>query len=146
MCCLRSVGSFLGFYPSDLHPHLPIALSGTLIVNTDPHTESRSHWLAIHLQSRSHSSFYFDSSGLPLFIPSIESFINRNGIVSNYNTVQLQGHTSTVCGKYCLFFALYMDRGCTPIHFVGLLTTASAERVVSDMFASEFGLLRGLSR
>ena len=51
MCCLRSVGSFLGVFPSDILPQLNIARSGTLIVNTDPHTDSGSHWLAIHLQS-----------------------------------------------------------------------------------------------
>ena len=89
MCCLRSVGSFLGVFPSYLLPQLPIAPSGTLIVNTDPHTESRSHWLAIHLQSRSHSSSYFDNYGLPPFIPAIELFLHRNSIVQNYNTVQL---------------------------------------------------------
>ena len=89
MCSLRSVGSFLGFFLSDLLPQQPIAPSGTLIVNTDCHTESGSHWLAIHLQSRSHSSFYFDSYGLPPFIPSIESFLHRNSIVQNYNAVHL---------------------------------------------------------
>ena len=48
MCCLRYVGSFLGVFPSDLLPGHSIARSGTLIVNTDPHTESGSHWLATH--------------------------------------------------------------------------------------------------
>ena len=60
---------FLGVFPSDLLPQQPIAPSGTIIVNTEPHTEGGSHWLAIHLQSRPHSSF-FDSYGLPPFIPS----------------------------------------------------------------------------
>ena len=87
MCCLRSVCSILGVFPSDLLPQQPIARSGTLIVNTDPHTESGSHWLAIHLQPKSHSSFYFDSYGLPPFIPSIESFLKRNSIVQTYNTI-----------------------------------------------------------
>ena len=110
MCCLRYVGSFLGAFPSDLLPGHYIARSGTLIVNTDPHTESGSHWLAIHFQSKSHSSYYFDSYGLPPYIPSIQSFIRRNCSVWDYNTVQLQGLTSTICGKYCCLFALYMDR------------------------------------
>ena len=76
MCCLRSVGSFLGVFPSDLLPQQPIARSGTLIVNTDPHTESGSHWLAIHLQSKSHSSFYFDSYGLPPLSHPLNHFYN----------------------------------------------------------------------
>ena len=129
----------------DLLPQLPITRSGTLIVNTAPHTESGSHWLAIHLQPKSHSSFYFDSYALP-FIPCTESFLHRNSIVQNYNTVEQQGPTSTVCGKYCCLFALHMDRGYTPRQYVGLLPTAAADRVVADMFASDFGTLRGLSR
>ena len=111
MCCLRYGGSFLGVFPSDLNPQDPITSSGKLIVNTDPHTDSGSQLLAIHLQSRSHSPYYFDSYGLPPFIPSIRSFINRNCIMWDYNAIQLQGLTSTICGKYCCLFALYMDRG-----------------------------------
>ena len=111
--CLMYVISFLGVFPSDLLPRHSIARSGTVIVNTDPLTESDSHWLAIHFQSRSLCSYYFDSYGLRPFIPSIDSFIRRNSIVWDYNSVQLQGHTSTVCGKYCCLFALYMDRGYT---------------------------------
>ena len=100
-----------------------------------------SHSFAIQI----HSSYYFDSYGLPPFIPSIQSFINRKCIVRDYNTIQLQGPTSNVCGKYCFIFALYMDRGYTPRQFVGLFTKASADNVVSDMFQSEFGILRNMS-
>ena len=145
MCCLRYMRSFLGVFPSDLLPQTPVAQSGTLIVNTDPHTKGGSHWLAVHLQSRC-LSYYFDSYGLPPFIPSIQSFINRNCIVWDYNAIQLQGPSSTVCGKYCCLFTLYMDRVYIPRQFVGLLTTEEADKVVSDMFASEFRPLRRLSR
>ena len=144
MCCLRYVSSFLGVFPSDLHPRHSITCSGTHIVNTDPHRDSGSHWLAFHFQTRSHSAYNFDSYGLPPYIPSIQSFIRRNRSVWNYNTVQLQGTTSTMCGKYCCLFALYMDRGYTPKRFVGLLATADS--LVSEMFELEFGPLRNLSR
>ena len=145
MCFLRYVLSFLGVFPSDLLPQHFIARSGTVIVNTDSHTESGSHWLAVHFQPRSHSSYYFDSYALPPYIPSIQSFLRRNSSVWDYNTVQLQGPTSTVCGKYCCLFALYMDRGYTPKQSV-ILATATADKLVSDMFESEFGPLRGMSR
>jgi hypothetical protein len=46
ICTLRNVDSFLGVFPSDLIP-TSITRSGTLIVNTDSHTEKRSHWLAL---------------------------------------------------------------------------------------------------
>jgi hypothetical protein len=73
ICCLRDVGAFPSVFPSDLLPKYPVALSGTLIVNTDPHTESGSHRFAIHFQSRSSTAYYFDSYGLPPFIPSIQT-------------------------------------------------------------------------
>ena len=146
MCCLRYVCSFLGVFPSDLLPQHSISRSGTLIVNTDPHTENGSHWLAIHFQSRSHSSYYFDSYELPPFIPSIQSFIRSNCSVWDYNSIQLQGPTRTVCGKYCCLFPLYMNRGYTPKQFVGLLATATADKEVSEMFEPEIGPLCKMTR
>ena len=38
MCSLRYVNSFVGDVASDLLPEDPMARSGTIIVNTDPHT------------------------------------------------------------------------------------------------------------
>ena len=139
ICCLWNVSSFLGVFPSDLLPRHSIARSVTLIVNTDPQIETSPHWLAIHFQSRSHSSYYFDSYGLPPLIPSIQSFIRRNCSVWDYNSVQLLAPTSSVCGKYCCLFALYMDRGYTPKQFGGLLATTTADKLVSEKFESEFG-------
>ena len=88
------MSSFLGVFPSVILPQHSIAPSGTLTVNTVPHTESGAHWWAIHFQSRFHSSQYFDSYGLPQFIPSIKSFIRRSCYVWEYNSVQLHGPAS----------------------------------------------------
>jgi hypothetical protein len=115
--------------------------SGTLIVNTDPHTDSGSHWLTIHIQSRSSRLYYFESYGLPPYIPAIQSFINRNYTVWDYNTVQLQGSTTSVCGKYCFLLALYMDSGYSPQKFVGLLGSIQSDKRVSELFKAEFGPL-----
>jgi hypothetical protein len=138
ICCLRDVGSFIGVFPSDLLPKYPIALSGTLIVNTEQHTESVSHWLAIHFQPRSSTAYYFDSYGLPPLIPSIQTFIRRNCTVWDYNSVQLQRSSTAVCVKYCCLFGLYMDRGYPPQQFVGLLDTMDTDRRVSEMLEAEF--------
>ena len=146
MCFLRYVSWFLDVFPSDLLPQHSIARSATLVVNTDSHTETGSHWLVIHFQSRSHTSYYFDSYGLPPFIPTIQLFIRRNCSVWNYNSVQLQVPTSSVCGKYCCLFELYMDRGYIPQQFVGLLATTNADKLFSKMFESEFGPLHKMPR
>jgi hypothetical protein len=95
LCSLKDVASFLGVYPSDIL--LPsITCSATLIVNTDQHTAKGTHWLALHLQSRSYSGYVFDSYGLPPLIPSILPFLRRECSVWEYNTTQHQGWTSTV--------------------------------------------------
>jgi Adenovirus endoprotease. len=146
MCCLLYVSSFLGAFPSYLLPQHPIGCSGTIIVNTDPHTENGSHWLAIRLQSQSHSSYYFDSYGLHPIIPSIHSFIRRTSIVWDYSALQLQGPINTVSGRYCCLFALHTDRGYTSKQFFGLFRAATADKLVSDMFELEFGPLRRMSR
>jgi hypothetical protein len=110
---------FLGVFPSGLLPH-SITQPGTFIVNTDPHTKRGSHWLAVNFQPKSYSGNYFDSYGLAPYISSIKEFLKRTCNVSEYNKTQLQGMSSTVCGKYCCIFALYTDRGYTPKHFLSL--------------------------
>jgi hypothetical protein len=60
---LLKVHSFLVVYPSDILPLDKITRSGTITLNADPHKEDGSHWLAIHIEPRSSTSFYFDSYG-----------------------------------------------------------------------------------
>jgi hypothetical protein len=145
LCTLRHVKSFLGVYPSDLLPHT-ITQPGTIILNTDPHTDPGSHWLAINSQPKSYSSYYFDSYGMAPYVPAVQAFLKRTCIVSEYNAKQLQGLTSTVCGKYCCLFALYMDRGYTPKYFVHLFTPGTADSQINRLFASEFGPLDKIPR
>jgi hypothetical protein len=141
LCTLQNIKSFLRVFPSDLLPH-SITRSGSIIVNTEPHTEKGSHWLAIHFEPKSSSAFYFDSYVISPIIPAIQTFLRRNCTVWNHNTVQLQGLTSTVCGQYCCLFTLYMDRGYTPKQFIGLFTTDNADRQVNRIFTSVFAPLR----
>jgi len=108
LCTLDNFKSFLGAFPSDLLPH-SITRPITLIVNTDAHTRSGSHWLAIHLDPRSPTSFYFESYGLSPHIHHIQSSIRRNCTVLNYNNVQLQGPMSTVWANIA---------GCSPCTWV----------------------------
>ena len=131
--------SFLGAFPSDILPPPSVTEAATLIVNTDPHTSRGTHWLAIRLQPRSYSAYFFDSYGLPPLIPDITHFLRRACIVWDYNSTRLQVLTSSVCGKYCCLFALYMDRGYSPKRFVGLFDPAIADAQIDSFFASEFG-------
>jgi len=137
---LHDVNSFLGVYASDLLP-LSIVQTGTIIVNTDPHTEPGLHWQAIYFQNphRTSNGYFFDSYGRDSFIPSIQDFIRRHCTVWQYSRMQLQGPTTTVCGEYCCLFALYMDRGYTRQQFVGLFAAENADPNIHQLFCSEFG-------
>jgi hypothetical protein len=132
---LKDVKSFLGVYPTDLLPR-SIVQFGSVIVNTDPRTEKGSHWLAIHFTPRSSSAYYFDSYGNPVYIPTIQNSIRRNSTVCQYNTLRLQGPSSTICSQYCCLFALY-----TTQQFVGLFNADIADQQIEQLFASEFGPL-----
>ena len=57
----KEVKSFLGVYPSDLLPHSIHEQTGTIILNTDPHTQEGTHWLTIIFQPKYSTAFYFDS-------------------------------------------------------------------------------------
>jgi hypothetical protein len=111
VCTPKDVTSFLGVFPSDILTPPSVTVAANLIVYTDPHTSQGSHWLAISLQPRSYSGHFFDSYGLPPLIPNITDFLIRTCTVWDYNPTQMQGLTSSVCGKYCCLFAVYMDRG-----------------------------------
>jgi len=144
ICSVKNVKSFLGVYPSDLLPHSIHQQTGTVILNTDPHTQEGTHRLAIHFQPKFSTAFYFDSYGQPP--PSelnILSLLKRNSTVWIYNTTSLQGPTSVVCGHYCCLFALYMDEGYTPQQFVRLFTPSIADRQVVRLYTRNFGSLCG---
>jgi len=119
---LQGLNSFLRVYASDLLT-LSIAQTGTIIVNTDPHTEPGTHWQAIHFQNPHcfSSAYFFDSYGRYPHIPEILDFIRRHCTIWQYNKTQIQGPTTTDCGEYCCLFALYMDRGYTPNNLEGCL-------------------------
>ena len=145
ICALKNVKSFLGVYPSDLLPHSIHQQRGTVIINTDPHTQEGTQWFANHFQPKSSTAFYFDSYGPPSEL-NILSFLKRNFTVWNYNTTSLQGPTRVVCGHYCCLFVLYMDEGYTAQQFVRLFTPSIADRQVVQLFTGNFGSLCGTPR
>jgi len=75
---LRDFSSFLHVFSSDLLPQSNTQTSATLIINSDPHTEGGSHWLAVHFRPKSSSAYYFDSYGIIPLVPDIQAFIKRN--------------------------------------------------------------------
>jgi len=91
-------------------------------INTNPHTEKGSHWLAVHFLSKSSSAYFFDSYGIVPLVPDIAAFKRRNCTVWDYNRRQLQGLTINVCSKYCFLLATYTDLGSPPKNLSGSFT------------------------
>ena len=105
-CTPKDIPTFLSVYPSDMLP-TSIHKTGTVIINADPHTREGLHWLAIHFDTRLSWASYFDSYGRAPSDQNILSFIKRNTAFWSYNSLSLQGPTSTVCGQYCCLHSLY---------------------------------------
>ena len=86
-CTLQNVNSFLGVFPSDLLTH-SITRSGSIIVNTDPHTQKCLHWLAINFEPKPSSALISTLTVSPqLFRPSKLSYvaIAPSGTTTRYN-------------------------------------------------------------
>lgn len=99
----------VGVFPADQIPRVwpkPIAI----IVNTDDHTKPGMHWVAVHV-NKSGNALYFDSFGMPPFVPAHINRLRKNCKQFRWNTIRLQDTSSDVCGQYCIMFLHYMCSG-----------------------------------
>ena len=99
----------VGVFPADQIPKVwtkPTAF----VINTDDHTKAGMHWIAIYVDN-SCNAFYFDSFGLPPFIPDHINRLRKNCKRFRWNSVRLQSANSNVCGQYCIMFLHYMSKG-----------------------------------
>jgi len=137
---LSNVPKFAAVFPSELLPThtLPGLVKFKLIMKTVPHTESGSHWVAVHLDTRSSTGYYFDFYGLFSFVPAIQRF-HKSCTLWSYNTRTLQGFTIDVCGQYACLFAVCMDRVLGPCQFMDLFGTPEPDLQVETAFVRDFG-------
>lgn len=99
----------VGVYASDQLPYR-ISPSTAMIVNTDPHNEDGTHWVAFYLDGDEESSGiieFFDSYGQPPHLYFYQGFLRRNARRYVYNEHRLQSDNTQVCGQYCLVY-LYL--------------------------------------
>ena len=102
---------FRGVYPSDRLPKFIVnGQAHAFIINTDPHNKPGEHWVALYITSFG-KCIYFDSFGIPPFIPAIQNFISRNSLNMTYNRLVLQPFSSLKCGLYCIYFIYKMCYG-----------------------------------
>ena len=132
LCTLRNVKSFLGVFPSDFLTH-SITRFGSIIINTYPHTEKRSHWLAIHFEPKSpvFSILTFTVSS-PLFLPS-------NILETQLHGLGLQHGTTAGSNQHRLrpiLLRIYPvhRRRLHPEKFMGIFTTNIADQQINEIF------------
>lgn len=107
---LRGVRFFIGVYAVDQLPEVR-SFPATLVVNTDPISESGEHWVALHLHP-DRKADYFCSFGFPPLIPELQTFLNRYGKSGRrYNQRTMQDINSSLCGDYCICFVKCVAKG-----------------------------------
>lgn len=116
-------------------------IEGTFIFNTQPSKEGGEHWICVIINPS--VIYYFDSFGRhPKAFPHIASHLLSQQRVIEWNTYFLQNITTTVCGDYCVLFALCNSRGWNLHNYVDWLYSLgksesrdhTLRRVMLEMF------------
>lgn len=118
LAAAASSPEFIGVFAADEIPTQSSEHSVCFIANTDPSTLPGTHWVAFVIfnnavGAHSHTTYFFDSYGLPL---SYYSRLHSECAQREYtnvrlvNTQQLQSIHSTVCGQYCALFLFFVHR------------------------------------
>lgn len=68
------------------------------------------HWVGIYA-SATGDAWYFDSYGLPPYVPDHIRRLRSNCKTFRWNSTLLQSATSDVCGQFCIMFLYYMSSG-----------------------------------
>ena len=96
----------LGVYPADQISKF-WSKSTAVVLNCDVSHLPGSHWTAVHVAANGRGT-YFDSYGVPPFVPQHLDCLRRNSTLFRWNTKQLQSTYSNVCGQFCVMFLFYL--------------------------------------
>ena len=97
----------MGVYSADTLPHMIQYYPSCYVVNTDESTDAGEHWVCIYFNSNQDAEFFCSFANSPYFYDKcILSFVERNCRSWVCNVKRLQSSLSTVCGQYCIFFAV----------------------------------------
>ena len=91
-----------------------------IIVNTDPSTKSRKHWILLYFDAQEHAKI-FDSLGndVASYHSSIKIIIQRHSthyMHAVHDRIQPKG--TTLCGHHCLYYAYSKCEGMSGQRFV----------------------------
>lgn len=102
---------FKGVFPCDKIPKLNKNEPFCVVINTASSTASGEHWILFMKADKSSSLYYIDSLAKPpekcgtCFYKAFVSL--TTGYIVKKLTGAIQSNYSSLCGVYCIFFALY---------------------------------------
>jgi hypothetical protein len=108
---------FKGVFPCDKLPKVISEFPCAFVANTDHSGEGGEHWVCYYFDENGNAE-YFDSYGIQPVNCELFKFWKGHGKNHSWNTVQLQGMKSTVCGQWCVAFITNRARGCSLSTFV----------------------------
>lgn len=104
-----------GIFPNDLLiQHHPVMRPQIIFVNTAPVSHPGKHWTAFYYPLADTEPIeYFDSTGTnPVnYRGSFKLFLRGQKSGYIYCTKRLQNPESSVCGEYCLYYAIHRCHG-----------------------------------
>lgn len=113
------------------------------ILNYDPCDKPGSHWVCVYVSIDGNIEF-FDSYGMESMNKALQEKLLGADKMLIHNRIQLQGF-STVCGQYCLAYALLRTRGYTMHEIVDIfqMTDSIIERdnivnmLINEMYSKQ---------
>ena len=121
----QEVPHFIGVFASDQLPKDMSSFPAFMVVNTDPHTQPGTHWVAFYAPNENTLEF-FDSYGQhPEFYgKNFKDFVNPFSSLL-WNSTALQSLTSNVYGQYCIYFVIRRNNRLSLQAIVSQLKTCS---------------------
>lgn len=138
----RTKSVFRGVYPVDMMPKV-LEYPSSFVFNCSESQQQGSHWVAIYLPAYGVEGEFFDSYGNSpnYYDPRFGEFILQNANGYNFNSTDLQGLFSDVCGQYVIMYLYYRSRNISMLDFVAKFSksTSKNDSNARSFVAKHFG-------
>lgn len=128
--------AFRGVFASDQLNFIENKYPFLLVVNSDPSTQSGTHWMAMYFPSEREGEFY-DSYGndAKFYNKDFERFMKRHSKRNIFNTIPIQSNSSNVCGHHCLFYLIHRVR---QVDMESIIKFFSPDKDWNDIMVNDF--------
>ena len=136
--CKVTSSVFKGVYALDFvkHCHGP----GVYVCNTQPSSMPGEHWIVLCV-TNDNKAEYFDSFGFPPMKREFKQFLAKTSDWS-YNEDAIQHPLSTVCGHYCVLYAINFAKNRSIDEFMSMFggDVLENDKLVHDYVSSTFNI------